>query len=672
MPPLYPNDKPASTAENLSNFSADGNRSMPDGARQTAGFLAEGKLPAQQFNALLRSNSQWITFLDTMVEKFDTTAKSVSLGEDSTSGNTAGLQLVALGSSAAKNTIGSNIIAMGVEAGMQTAISASTGESVIIGYQAGKDGDNGAVTYVGHTAGKGATSSFGSVAMGYISAVNAIGNQRTSIGYSSGANAVGQGALAVGSQAGENADGNYSVSIGFAAGFRAAYAADASSLNGVAIGTDAARETIFSEAVAIGNIAGKGATSIANGVLIGSGTAEGATFAIDSVIIGNHAGRINGASRSTSVHIGTLSGDNAALAVNTIGNTSVGYKSLYNAAGADNTCLGISAGEDSISAQNVIIGRLAGKGLINGIAGTGRNTIIGTGSGQGSQGLDSVHIGVNSGASITVAQSIHNGNVNIGNSAGYDVTVAGITTPLGVSNGQVFIGENAMLGVTAQCTSSGDPLLDNNVVLGVDAGTTLSCIMATGASISRNVVVGRLALSGITSVLTLEDNVAIGHRALESSVGDGTLSNNIAIGPYAGSFMTGTDNTTVGYHSGETGIGSSIVAIGRNTFNNSNVGDGSIFIGQDQGLNMSTTTDNVLRIGHIATVPFIEGKMLPTAGSAPLSGDLWFYSPITLPGQITAQIDADTTHDAGTLMYDSSLDKLRFFNGTSWETITSV
>lgn len=42
-----------------------------------------------------------------------------------------------------------------------------------------------------------------------------------------------------------------------------------------------------------------------------------------------------------------------------------------------------------------------------------------------------------------------------------------------------------------------------------------------------------------------------------------------------------------------------------------------------------------------------------------------------ITNQTTTEINAKTNMVAGTLRYDSTLNKLKFYNGSAWETVTS-
>ena len=154
-------------------------------------------------------------------------------------------------------------------------------------------------------------------------------------------------------------------------------------------------------------------------------------------------------------------------------------------------------------------------------------------------------------------------------------------------------------------------------------------------------------------------NVAIGNTALVSTKGG----NNTGIGYSAGSNLTtGTNNTIIGYNTGlgittggkNTIIGASISGLATSLSNTIILADG----------------DGVIRYYCNSAGSTGIGTSTPNA-SAKLDVSSTTQG-VLLPRMTTTQKNAISSPVEGLEVYDSTLKKKCFYNGTAWETITSV
>jgi len=180
-------------------------------------------------------------------------------------------------------------------------------------------------------------------------------------------------------------------------------------------------------------------------------------------------------------------------------------------------------------------------------------------------------------------------NTAIGYTALSSNTTADDNTALGFGALKLSTGaENTAIGANAlDANTSGQ----YNVAIGSNALTGVS-------TADDNVAIGAYALSGVP----LNGNIAIGSWALNSctgtnniGIGSGTLgtlgneSGNVAIGINSMVYnATGTECTSIGYHSGGSGVGAAtdldlMVAIGNRAANHSSTGDYNVSIGNYAG-----------------------------------------------------------------------------------------
>jgi len=338
------------------------------------------------------------------------------------------------------------------------------------------------------------------------------------------------------------------------------------------------------------------------------GTTTESTFLLDV----NADGRING------LTIGRGGGSVAS-------NTAIGSSALnLNSTGANNVALGFSALSKNTASNNVGIGHTA---LTNQTSGSSN---IGIGS-AAMTGLTTGGSNIGIGVLVLNAITTQSNNVAIGDQAMTSAT----------TSGSVAIGRDS-LKVT---TTTG------NVAIGESSLTATT----SGAN---NTAVGRLSMQSNT---TGGNNTSIGNASFFANT---TGSNNVAIGVESARFISGgITNSTIQNQS---------VFIGHSTRPLADNQTNQIVIGYNEtGLGSNTTI-----IGNSSTtLTALRGSLISGGTSVNASAQVQIDS-ITkgfLPPRMTStQKLAISSPAQGLMVFDTTLVKLCVYNGTAWETITSL
>lgn len=260
-------------------------------------------------------------------------------------------------------------------------------------------------------------------------------------------------------------------------------------------------------------------------------------------------------------------------------------------------------------------------------------------------------------------------------------------TIFGVTAGNAFTSsglENSFFGHSAGIVNTNGTA---NTFLGYFAGYTNT------TSIGNTYVgwkAGRLATGG--------ENTALGESSLEKSTGG----NNTAIGATSMQNNTsGADNTAIGISSLRTNVsGIRNTALGREALGQS-TGDDNLGLGYQAGYNITSGARNIiignnylgntilpnatsdkfllgnassfLLYGDVAT----EQLKIGNAGALSLTSSAIFEIASTTKGFLpprmtTTQRDAIASPVAGLMIFNSTSSKLNFYNGSSWEAVTSA
>jgi hypothetical protein len=244
---------------------------------------------------------------------------------------------------------------------------------------------------------------------------NTTGGSNTALGNSALlSNTTASNNTAVGYQAGySNTTGTANTYLGRVAG----YTGSTASANTM-IGMNAGFATTASNNTFVGATTGTSNTTGQYNIAVG-GTDEATVF---SALRSNTTGSFN-----TVLGAGAL-GQNTTAS----NNTAVGYQAGYsNTTNADNTYIGRQAAYNAVSQQNVIIGSLAGFGIVA----QGGQTIVGYQAGYSNVGTGSTLIGYTAGYNSTGTQNTFVGSFNGTNGCGYLMTTGSDNTILGGFNG---------------------------------------------------------------------------------------------------------------------------------------------------------------------------------------------------------------------------------------------
>jgi hypothetical protein len=296
-----------------------------------------------------------------------------------------------------------------------------------------------------------------------------------------------------------------------------------------------------------------------------------------------------------------------------------------------NTALGANAGQYiSTGKWNTAVGA----GAMTGVSGTPltgiANTAVGLNALSDIQGAatQNTMVGAAAGQWLTTGSN----NTAVGQQAMFDNGVGNITGSNNTAVGQAaLIGMN---GAAASNTAVGQAALKYN-----DTG-------------SSNTAVGQAAMQGITGTRLIgTSNTAVGGSAL--LLIQGTAANNTAVGLSAGAAVTtGTDNTLLGYQSGQLVTGNYNIMVGE--AGNITTGSGNILIGNSL-TGTTAGSSNQLDIGDLITGTIGSGLVTINGTGA-----------LTLPSGTTAQQPAGVN---GMIRYNSTIGKFEGYQAGAWQNI---
>jgi hypothetical protein len=534
-----------------------------------------------------------------------------------------------VGDNAGNNTLtGHNNTVVGNDSGyMMTTANNST----LLGFRAGESITDGNYnTFLGKDAGRATNTGDNNTFTGYLAGLtNREGSDNTAYGSEAlKTNYSGERNVAIGRQAGYNLTIDDNVMVGFQAGYSSTTAQE-----NIMIGSKAGLDNTTGDAnVFIGHQAGITGTTASNVVAVGhqsgfSNTADNNTF------VGKNAGYAN-----TTGEYQTMIGYNAGL-------TAI-------ATGDNNTLVGAFAGSSLTSgAANTLIGVKAGQVLASGsknlIIGSASDITLGDAAGNSlTSGSDNIILGSQAGKTMTSG----NKNVIIGNQASQSLTSSDGTIAIGYASGASQTTQSGDIFIGNQAGKNNSNATGNLIMIGADAGSGTGNDLSTSIMIGResgqnlkgsyNIGVGYQALQNATlNAGVASGNVFVGHHAgmnittASRSVGigggnntsgnAGVLSNitnqsdntaigyltgqsanssqNTLIGSYAGnSLINGGANTLIGYQAGKKTIsGGSNVQIGANAGVETTSGGNNTLIGTDAG-NKNTTGSYTVGVGNQA------------------------------------------------------------------------
>ena len=422
---------------------------------------------------------------------------------------------VVIGSGAASNATftGNDNVVIGKDAGFDLT---SGHSNVLIGHDVGLELKGGAEnTAVGFQALAFEDDHNGNTAIGWSVLKNLNAGQNafnTAVGYNAGREmTTGYYNVAIGANALDNEQaGRENVAVGYEA---LSTQQENSNNRNTAVGYQSGKalSTAVQSAFFGAYAGGAGTVTGDNNTALGYISGYVLTSGYANTLAGNNAGAAL-TTGFTNVAIGSFALDNEQAGRQ---NTAVGYQALGNQredATNNNTAIGHQAGLYlSTGANNTFLGLSAGEG-VSGTPLTGdRNVAIGVNAGVALQGAanENVIMGCFAGDSITTGAS----NTIIGDSAGAGITTASGNVALGHNALQTGTGtDNTVLGNNAGLQITGN----DNVVVGHDAGADI-------AGGNKNTVVGDTA-GGIS---TGSNNVLLGDSV---NVASGGTSNAIVIG----------------------------------------------------------------------------------------------------------------------------------------------
>lgn len=277
---------------------------------------------------------------------------------------------------------------------------------------------------------------------------------------------------------------------------------------------------------------------------------------------------------------------------------------------------------------------------------------------------------------------------------GTDILVNGMTIGFGKYQGS---NTNSAFGYNALNTSTGglyNTAIGSNALNNLTNGLANTAIgeMSLGALTTgaNNIGIGRQSLTAtsngqgnigigdfsLTSMGTANGNTAIGQNALYNNIlgssnvaiGNSALvatkgGSNTGVGTYVGyNLTTGTANTIIGYY---TALG--ITTGSKNTIIGANISG------------LATTLSNTIILADGDGVIRYYCNSAGSTGigtSTPSSKAILDLTSTTkgllLPRMTTTQRDAITSPDAGLIIYNTTSNKLNFYNGSAWEVVTSL
>jgi hypothetical protein len=256
-------------------------------------------------------------------------------------------------------------------------------------------------------------------------------------------------------------------------------------------------------------------------------------------------------------------------------------------------------------------------------------------------------------------------NLFLGEASGNTALVTTGTTNNGSNN--IGIGKNSLLAVTTGTnnTAIGRVTLtalttgSNNVALGDTSGTSITAG-------EYNILVGRSSGQYIT---TGNYNSVIGGLALLTCSAGGA---NVAIGYQSLGSTNASNNTAVGFNSGYYSTGNNGTYIGNSA------GIATATVGGLAGVAITSGVNNTM-IGTASSSTSATGTYRTAIGSdsrcqsdnaIKLGRDT--LDVVILPSMTTTQRNAYASPVGGSLIFNSTTNKLNFYNGTAWEAVTSA
>lgn len=681
---------------------------VPDNTKQSIGWGVE-KPAREYFNGIMQNYGYWFDFLNNAMYGADSTNR-IGLGKLVLNG-AAGQHLSAIGYQAGAGSHGNSCFFAGPSAGLNT-----RGDFIVgLGDQAAAFGGNDYgwhVVAIGYNA---VQYNFGSEVIGIGKEASHTNNGYYIIGigseamkFNSGSNNIGIGDFAGGApnNTTDLTSGNYNTSVGSQAGFSMGSSSWCTSL-----GAYASYHTRGNYRVSIGYYAGNydGATGVNNTVNIGYYAGQNSQ-ASGIVSIGYQAGKSTPSSLTNGVCIG-----NGAGSQNNIADA--------NAYGADWICIGTSSGaRDTLSSSStgdhqIFIGNSAGKRRNTGAHGIGigyqalldsvADTVIAIGKNAGAKlnGSDIIAIGENAGSNTTTL--VRDRSIFIGVSAGRDATAGDHIIALGDSCGQGASGGfNIFIGASnAGKFNSGW----NSVHIGQTSGYNSSGSNCVGIGMATLVSNGDIGTAGLGLV-------AVGSEALNQASTSGSRYTNY------GNYITAIGYRAGFSNSGINTIGQGSIFIG--AFQGQNFSETSAYL--NKRLQIGCDLDSHIIEGYMRTVAdTVDYQLLRVNATMTLSqlvtdgqktnleagyttaqangalvniyllsngssktwerhglfkrNSLDYYMPITAdtPNVATSEMadylsKLNNYQKPGTIIFNTTLNKLQMYNGTTWETITSV
>ena len=441
-----------------------------------------------------------------------------------------------------------------------------------------------------------------------------------------------------------------------------------------AIGKDSMKDAASaSNNTAVGSLALENITSGGNNVAIGYKAAQASTYNSKNIAIGANALALNVGDNNIAIGTDAVITNTSSLGITAIGfealklttggsNTAIGYKALTtNSTATANTAVGYEALLDSTTGgQNVALGYQANTNNTEG----DKNVAIGNKALYTSlTSTETTAVG----CSALYSNTLSYGNTALGYASLYTNTTGSYNVALGHNalhansegSSNVAIGKDAL----EDCTASHNIAVGNsalaqtttghrNVALGdgaLYANVSGGQSVAIGDGAASGSTVGELVAIGANTLgnnVTGINNTAVGHEALSTS----TSSNNTAIGKYAlGRLTTGETNTALGRSAG------SRFASGGGTGNLT--GDNSVFLGYDTKPYANGDTNEIV-IGYIA-----EGK---GSNTATLGNDNIVHTYLKGNVNFKPRSTPDTAVE-GDVYYDSDDNKLKVYNGSTWD-----
>ena len=278
------------------------------------------------------------------------------------------------------------------------------------------------------------------------------------------------------------------------------------------------------------------------------------------------------------------------------------------------------------SGSNVMVGNLAGSN-----ASGSENTGIGQGAFQNSSGDEGVAIGR------------YTGQWNTGNETTFIGSGSGLAN---TGNSVVGIGYNALQNNSASTV----------VAVGVNAGQANRPAGANASFLGNNS--GQFNSGAFAA--------AVGMSAAQRNSG----ANLSAIGGYAAQYNSGADVVAIGYNAAQFNSGAGLVALGQLAANKNTAAQVTA-IGYNAVSTVSNTYTNITGLGYDAQPTKSNQVMLGNTLTEEVatSGAGVFNKWVRVGSATTALMTSATITGAGSIMYDSTLNALRYSDGSQWNTI---